>query len=156
MISDFGYILLFVLGGILAFLLVLFTSRLLRPHRPNVEKMSTYESGEEPSGNANVQFNPRFYVIALIFVLFEAELLFLFPWATVFDNPALNLATDGAWRWFALIEMAIFVGMLALGLGYAWVFGYLDWVKQSPPDQTIESKVPPHFYEKINQKYQQK
>ena len=82
MLTDFGYILLFIITGIVFVSFILFVARLIRPSRPNLEKLSTYESGEEPDGNANVRFNMRFYVIALIFVLFDVELIFLFPWAT--------------------------------------------------------------------------
>ena len=96
---------------ILSFIaLILFISRSLRPFRPNAEKLSTYESGEEPMGNANIRFNPRFYVIALLFVLFEVELIFLFPWAVVFGNKQLALA-DSNWPIYALVEMFIFVAL---------------------------------------------
>ena len=95
MLTDFGYILLFIITGIVFVSFILFVARLIRPSRPNLEKLSTYESGEEPDGNANVRFNMRFYIIALIFVLFDVELIFLFPWATVFGNQHLIEITDG-------------------------------------------------------------
>ena len=102
MLTDFSYILLFIIAGIAFTALILFVAKLIRPSRTNVEKLSTYESGEEPDGNANVRFNMRFYVIALIFVLFDVELIFLFPWATVFGNQHLIDVTNGMWGWFSI------------------------------------------------------
>lgn len=153
MLSDFGIILLFILGAFAFIGLVLFIARLLRPNRPNVEKNSTYESGEEPIGNANVQFNIRFYVVALVFVLFDVELVFLFPWATVFGQARLIQETGGAWGWFALTEAVLFVLILGLGLAYVWAKGYLDWVKPQPKLPTVETKVPADLYSKVNEKY---
>ena len=152
-VSAFGQILLYVIAGIGLVSTMLFLAKLLRPNHPNIEKLSTYESGEAPDGNANVQFNVRFYVIALLFVLFDVELVFLFPWATVFGNTDLNLATNYAWGWFTLAEMFVFVGILALGLAYAWVKGHLDWIKPEPQVPHYQSKVPNNLYDKVNQKY---
>ncbi len=154
MLSDFGVLLLFILGAFAFIGLVLFVARLLRPNRPNIEKNSTYESGEEPMGNANVQFNIRFYVVALVFVLFDVELVFLFPWATVFGQARLIQDTDGLWGWFALAEVAVFVLILGLGLAYVWVKGYLDWVKPQPKLPIIDTSVPTELYQSINRKYQ--
>lgn len=153
MLSDFGIILLFILGAFAFVAIVLFIARLLRPDRPNIEKNSTYESGEEPVGNANVQFNIRFYVVALVFVLFDVELVFLFPWATVFGQASLINATDGLWGWFALTEAILFVVILALGLAYVWAKGYLDWVKPQPKIPTVETKVPANLYKQVNERY---
>lgn len=153
MLSDFGILLLFILGAFAFIGLVLFVARLLRPDRPNVEKNSTYESGEEPIGNANVQFNIRFYVVALVFVLFDVELVFLFPWATVFGQERLIRETGGLWGWFALTEAVLFVVILGLGLAYVWAKGYLDWVKPQPKVPTIETQVPTDLYSKVNEKY---
>lgn len=153
MLTDFGVILLFLVAGFALLGIVLGLGRLLRPNRPNPEKNTTYESGEDPVGNANVQFNVRFYVVALIFVLFEVELIFLFPWAVVFGNEELNAQTDGRWGWFALAEMTIFVGILALGLAYAWAKGYLDWVRPNPEIIQIDTPVPAELYKEVNAKY---
>jgi NADH-quinone oxidoreductase subunit A len=147
MIEQFFYVLAFLGTGVLFIALILFVSRLLRPSRPNVEKLSTYESGEEPMGNANIRFNPRFYVIALLFVLFEVELIFLFPWAVVFSNKQL-LQTDSNWQIYALVEMFIFVGILALGLAFAWIKGYLNWEKPATNPEDINSPVPKSAYKK--------
>ena len=152
-LSDFGQVLLFLVVGIIFILGGLITSWLIRPNRPNPEKLSTYESGEEALGNAWGQFNIRFYIIALIFLLFEVEIVLLFPWATVFANKELIVASKGVWGWMALIEMFVFVGILAVGLAYAWVNGYLDWVKPDPKPTQLKSVVPADLYKKINEKY---
>jgi NADH-quinone oxidoreductase subunit A len=152
MVTDFGIILLFIIAGFILLGIILGIGRFLRPDNPNPEKNTTYESGEDPVGNANVQFNVRFYVVALIFVLFEVELIFLFPWAVVFGNENLIEQTDGRWGWFAMAEMTTFVGILILGLAYAWAKGYLDWVRPEPKITHIDSPVPPDLYEKFNEK----
>lgn len=150
MLTDFGIILLFILAGVLLLGVMLGIGRMLRPDRPNEEKNTTYESGEDPVGNANVQFNVRFYVVALVFVLFEVELIFLFPWAVVFGDENLIAQTGGRWGWFALAEMAVFVGILVFGLAYAWAKGYLDWVRPEPGVTSIDTPVPGGMYEQFN------
>ena len=151
--SAYGEILLYIIGGIVFLLGGLFTSYLLRPSRPNLEKLSTYESGEEPIGSARGRVNTRFYIIALIFLLFEVEIIFLFPWATVFGSKDRIAATDGLWGWFSLIEMFVFIGILALGLAYVWVKGHLDWPKVKVPKNEFKSPVPAKLYNEINKKY---
>jgi NADH-quinone oxidoreductase subunit A len=154
LISEFGEILLFIIGGSLFIIGTLFVSRLIRPNRPSPEKLSSYESGEEAIGPAWIQFNIRFYVVALVFLLFEVEIIFLFPWATVFANKKLINETDGLWGWFAVIEAVIFILVLALGLAYAWAKGHLDWIKPNPARTEFQSAVPRTYYEKINQQYE--
>lgn len=151
-LSDFGVILLFLIGGAIFILIGLFTARLIRPDRPNAEKLATYECGEEAVGTSWVQFNPRFYVIALIFIIFDVELAFMFPWAVVFGRRDLIEATDGWWGWFALAEMVLFVAILALGLAYAWVKGHLDWIKPKPVIPISHSPVPPALYQRVNER----
>ena len=156
MLSDFGVILLFLIGGAIFALVGITAARLLRPNRPNPEKLASYECGEEALGDARTQFNPRFYVIALIFVIFDVELAFLFPVATVFGLRSLIEETDGLWGWFALTEIVIFVTILALGLAYAWRKGHLDWIKPKPVIPVSNSKVPLDLYEQINKRYEKK
>ena len=153
-LSAFGEVLLFITGGILFILTAFFVSGLLRPNRPNAQKLSTYESGEEAISSAWTQFNIRFYIVALIFLLFEVEILFLFPWATVFANRELMEATNGLWGWFSVIEVVIFIVILALGLAYAWVNGHLDWIKPEPSPTEVRTNVPADLYKKINERYQ--
>jgi NADH-quinone oxidoreductase subunit A len=156
MLSDFGYILLFIIAALVLVGLMLTIARFLRPHKPNDEKLSTYESGEDPLGNASIQFNVRFYVVALVFVLFEVELLFLFPWSVVFGNEELIEQTNGTWGWFAMAEMTIFIGILILGLAYAWAKGYLDWVRPKPQIPEVKSPVPADLYKRVNEQYASK
>lgn len=156
MVSEFGVILLFIFAAIALIVVMLTLAKVIRPHRPNEEKLTTYESGEDPLGNANVQFNVRFYVIAIVFLLFEVELIFLFPWAVVFGQANLIRQTDGLWGWFSLVEMSLFVGILILGLAYAWSKGYLDWVRPRPQLPDVQTKVPSQLYQKINEKYASK
>lgn len=122
MLSDFGAILIFLIIGVLFVGIGIFVSALIRPNKPNPLKLSTYECGEEPIGGPWVKFNFRFYIVALVFLLFEVEVVFLFPWATVFKELG----------WFAFIEMAVFVIILVVGLAYVWAKGDLDWDRSSP------------------------
>jgi len=134
----------------------LFTAFIVRPKRPNAQKLSTYECGEETIGSAWGNFNIRFYIVALIFLLFEVEIIFLFPWATVFGNAQLIEETNGLWGWFSLIEAFAFIFILALGLAYAWRHGFLDWDTPEQQKTTFKSKVPNALYNDINSKYNQK
>lgn len=148
-ISEFGKILIFLIIGFILVGVTLFVSRLLAPHNPTPEKLTSYECGEEPEGNSWIQFNPKFYVIALIFLLFDVEMVFIFPWATVFGNHEI-IKTDATWGWFSLIEMFVFVGILILGLIYVWVKGDLDWIKAKPLTPTTDIKIPQSLYDKLN------
>lgn len=152
-VSIFSQILLFTVGGALFVAAALLVSRLIRPNRPNTQKLSSYESGETPQGPAWIQFNLRFYVLALIFILFEVEIVFLFPWSVVFADKELIDQTDGMWGWYAFTEMLIFILVLVIGLAYAWRMGHIDWVKASPRTTDVESPVPVNLYEEVNAKY---
>jgi NADH-quinone oxidoreductase subunit A len=154
--SPWAEVLLFLAGGLAFVTAALLISRLIRPNRPNPEKLAPYESGEQPSGTAWVQVSTRFYIIALIFLLFEVEVVFLFPWATIFANDQLINETNGSWGWFSFAEMLIFVGVLALGLAYAWTKGYLDWIKPVQEVNEFKSPVPDEMYRKVNERYNKK
>ncbi|MEI7025709.1 NADH-quinone oxidoreductase subunit A [Paenibacillus sp. y28] len=91
--------------------------RLLRPNKPTEQKMTTYESGNEPVGESHVRFNIRYYLFALMFVIFDVETVFMYPWAVAYDKLGL----------FALVEMLIFVLLLVVGLLYAWKKKVLQW-----------------------------
>lgn len=151
-LTGFGIVLLFIIGGVGFVVVSLLVGKVLRPVRPNEEKGTTYESGEEPVKSAWHLFNIRFYVIALIFILFETELVFLFPWATVFANEEMNKASGGVWGMFSLIETFIFIAVLLLGLVYVWAKGMLDWVRPKPLRSDYRSKIPASAYTHINQK----
>ncbi len=152
-ISSFGVILLFIIGSMLFFGLAMTVGRLLRPSRPNPEKLASYECGEEAVGSAWGPFNVRYYIVALVFILFDVELVFLFPWAVVFGDKNLQTLSGGSWSWFALTEMFVFVAILALGLAYVWVKGHLDWIKPEFKPRQAHSKIPLQLYDRVNEKY---
>ena len=108
---------MFVFGSLLA-------GHFLRPNAPNREKGMIYECGEKPIGQAWFNFNPRFYLIALVFVIFEVEIVFMFPVAAVYKS-----FIERGEGLLAFFEIAIFVGILAVGLAYVWAMGDLEWVK---------------------------
>jgi NADH-quinone oxidoreductase subunit A len=138
-LSNFTTVLLFLITAVLFLTAGFTTAWLIRPHRPNEEKLSTYESGEDTLGSAWTPFNARFYVLALVFILFEVEILFLFPWSVIFGQAELIEATEGLWAKIAITEMFLFIGILLLGLAYVWAKGYLDWAK--PQDKgTVTAK----------------
>jgi len=132
MLTEFGRLFIFIILGVIFVAAGLITAWLLRPHRPYPEKLATYECGEEPIGNAWIRFNVRFYVIALIFLIFEVEIVFLFPWALVYRELGL----------FAFVEMAIFLLILLVGFAYVWVKGDLDWDKPRPEIPSIRRTMP--------------
>ena len=109
-LDSYTYVFVFFIIACLGPILALSTSRLLRPHGIGPERRTTYESGIEPMGGARIQFNIRYYMFALIFVLFDVETLFLYPWAVTFNE--LGLA--------AFVEAFIFISILIVGLFYAW------------------------------------
>ncbi|MCC6740897.1 MAG: NADH-quinone oxidoreductase subunit A [Planctomycetia bacterium] len=109
----------FVLVGMTAQRVV---SWFLRTNRPNEAKLSPYECGEEPIGGTFIKFNIRFYVMALVFIVFDVEVVLLFPWAAVFNE------LYAFYRMALFWDMLIFVGILAFGLAYVWGKGDLDWI----------------------------
>ncbi len=128
MLFNFASILVFLIFGALFVGINLLISRIIQARNPHPGKLSTYECGEIPTGESWIQFNIRFYVIALVFLIFEVEIVFLFPWAEVFKD----LGT------FAFVEMMVFVFILLVGLAYVWVKGDLEWDKpQTVPDREL-------------------
>jgi NADH-quinone oxidoreductase subunit A len=114
---DYVIIGAFVVIGALFVVATIATSNLLSPTAPSEEKETTYECGSEPVGPPWVQFRIGYYVYALLFVVFDIETIFLYPWAVAYGRVGL----------FILVEMVIFVGILVLGLIYAWKEGALTW-----------------------------
>ena len=131
MLSEFGIILLFFIIGVLFVGVSILTAAIIRPSKPNPVKNSTYECGEEPIGSPWIRFNIRFYVVALVFIIFDVELVLLFPWAVVYKELG----------WFAFIAMAIFLVVLIAGLAYDWAKGYMDWDKPKPYIPKLEDLV---------------
>ncbi len=125
MLFDYVNVLVFMTVGVLflvgSLLAARLASRLLHSRIHNLDKLTNYECGERPIGGTAIQFNIRFYVIALIFVIFEVEVVFLYPWAVVFKDLG----------FFAFVEMSIFILILLVGLAYVWCKGDLEWVKPS-------------------------
>lgn len=150
-ISEFGKILIFLIGGIIFVAAGMFTAGLIAPKRPNPEKLASYECGEDTVGTSWVQFNMRFYVVALIFIIFDVEILFVVPWSVIFSNKDL-VANVPNWTPIVVGEMFLFIGVLFLGLIYAWVKGDLSWVKPQLLDPEVDVKIPRSVYDKINQK----
>ncbi|UVI29945.1 NADH-quinone oxidoreductase subunit A [Paenibacillus spongiae] len=116
-INNYVIVTIFILLGILLPVVALTVGRMLRPHKPTEEKKTTYESGNEPVGDGQIRFNVRYYLFALMFVIFDIETVFLYPWAVAYNQLGL----------FILVEMAIFIGLLLIGLTYAWKKKVLKW-----------------------------
>jgi NADH-quinone oxidoreductase subunit A len=119
----------------------LLIGRLIRPRNPNPDKEAAYECGEQPVGPAWVQFDLRFYVVALVFLIFDVEIALFYPWAVVFGGGASPQATWDVLhqiRWAALWDMLFFFGVIVVGFAYLWRFGYLDWVRTSPGNETSD------------------
>lgn len=127
MLTEFGKILIFIILAILFVALAFTVNRLIRPARPTREKLLTYECGENPIGIPWIKFNVRFYVVALIFLLFDVEITLLIPWALVYRE-------YGIWGFMVGI---LFLFVLMLGMLYEWRKGDLEWVKPEikPKDQ---------------------
>jgi NADH-quinone oxidoreductase subunit A len=119
MLANFATVLVFIVLGAVTVALMLGISRLIQPRNPTAVKLDTYECGEIPVGSSWVQFNIRFYVVALIFLIFDVEVALLYPWAVVFKKLGL----------LAFVEAFIFIVILLAGLAYLWKEGDLDWVR---------------------------
>ena len=120
MLSDYLPIVLlfFIAGGFAAIILVL--SHLVGPRKPDPTKLSPYESGVPGFGDARLRFSVKFYLVAMLFIIFDIEVVFLYPWAVVFRD----LLAQGT---FIFFEMVVFLGVLGLGLAYVWRKGGLEW-----------------------------
>jgi NADH:ubiquinone oxidoreductase subunit 3 (subunit A) len=111
------YILLFMVVAVIVPSAAILTGRILGPRKPNPIKQSTYECGMETVGESWVQFKAQYYVFALIFLVFDVETVFLFPWAISINGLSL----------FAVFEGVVFILILVVGLSYAWRKGMLEW-----------------------------
>ncbi|MEO6026612.1 MAG: NADH-quinone oxidoreductase subunit A [Candidatus Binatia bacterium] len=127
MYFHFGNVLVFLLLGLVLAAMMLGLGRLLRPANPEAAKLSSYECGEPATGSAWINFNIRFYLVALVFVVFDVELAFMYPVMAVFKS----WVADGRGL-FALGEILLFIGILAVGLVYVWAKRDLEWVKRMP------------------------
>ena len=117
--SAFLILLAFVMANA-ALLLVL--SHFAAPRRPTTVKGMPYESGMPPLGSARERFSVKFYLVAMMFIIFDIETVFLIPWATIFTSPMAGVSTG-----FLLVEMIVFLVILAVGYVYVWKRGALQW-----------------------------
>ena len=117
MLGEYLPILLFLFVATGLGVVLLLAGTFLGPRRPESEKLSPYECGFEAFEDARMQFDVRYYLIAILFIVFDLEIAFVFPWAIVFRDLGL----------LGLIEMGIFLGLLVLGFVYAWKKGALEW-----------------------------
>jgi NADH-quinone oxidoreductase subunit A len=128
----------FILGSMVA-------GRFIRPNNMYAEKLETYECGEAPVGPAWFNFNPRFYIIALIYIVFDVEIAFVYPIATVFKRWVEQATPGNRTDITAFVEMFTFVGILLLGLVYVWAKGDLEWIRSIKGDprgiQDVNSRV---------------
>ena len=117
MLLSYLPILLLVLLAAGFALTLLLLSSVLGPRRPSKEKLSTYECGIDPIGSARERFSVKFYLVAMLFIIFDIEIVFLYPWAVILHSLKL----------FGLVEMIVFLGILLIGLLYVWKKGGLEW-----------------------------
>jgi NADH-quinone oxidoreductase subunit A len=119
---------------------------LLRPKLPNPQKLSVYECGEPAIGQSWVQFDLRFYIVALVFLIFDVEVALFYPWAVAYGNAEALAATVGISafeiRQVALVDLLFFFGVLVVGFAYLWRFGYLSWVR-SAATTSLQVKLEP-------------
>ena len=134
MAIDLVVALAFLLAGAGFVFANLLLGRIVRPANPSGDKNSVYECGEVPIGHAWIQFNPRFYLVGLIFLLFDVEIAFVFPIAVGFKRAVAQ--GNGA---LVLVELLVFMLLLFLGLLYVWRKGDLDWVKEVSPSTNPRS-----------------
>lgn len=116
--QSYGVVLAVLIAGVALVAVAFGAAALLAPRRPLPAKLTTYECGMDPVGEGWSQTQIRYYIFGFLFVIFDVESVFLFPWARVFEGLGMT----------AVVEMAIFIGILALGLVYAWRKGVLRWV----------------------------
>ena len=121
--ENYFPILMFVLVGVAVGVLPVAMGFLLAPSRPDPEKLSPYECGFEAFEDARMKFDVRYYLIAILFILFDLEIAFLFPWATIFKDIVANESI----KLFGFFEMLVFVVILVIGYIYAWAKGALEW-----------------------------
>lgn len=133
MLTEFGKILIFIILAIVFVIITLFINKLIRPNRPTFEKQKVYECGENPEGSPWVKFNIRFYVVALIFLIFDVEVVLLFPWALTYKEFGV----------YGFIVGIIFLLVLGLGMAYEWRKGDLEWARPEPKPPKLDEILKP-------------
>ena len=133
MLTEFGKIFVFILIAILFVVVALIAAKIIRPARPTHEKLLTYECGENPEGSPWVKFNIRFYVVALIFLIFDVEVVLLITRALDYQDYGIAGIADGA----------IFLLLLGLGMAYEWRKGDLEWDRPKPIPPILNKSMSP-------------
>ncbi len=128
MLTEFGKIFIFIILALVFVIITLFVNKLLRPDRPTFEKQKVYECGENPEGSPWIKFNIRFYVVALIFLIFDVEVVLLFPWALTYKEYGL----------YGFLVGIIFLLVLGLGMAYEWRKGDLEWARPTPKPPILD------------------
>lgn len=121
MLGSYIPILIIMIFAVIFGAASIFASKFFGPKNPNPVKLSTYESGMEPVGTARTRFSVKYYMAAMLFILFDIEIVFLYPWAVAFRK------FEGATLWYALIEMIVFMLILIIGYLYMLRKGALKW-----------------------------
>lgn len=124
---EFGAVLVFAVVAVGFAFGGITLSRIVGPRMPSADKASIYECGERPIGVAWFNFNPRFYLVALVFVIFEVDIALTFPVVAVYRSWV--EAADPSFAWVAFVELLVFTGILVVGLAWTWAHGDLEWVK---------------------------
>src|SRR5216683_3675916 len=117
MLAEYFPVLLFILVGVGVGVAPMVLGKLLAPNKPDPEKLSPYECGFEAFEDARMKFDVRYYLVAILFILFDLEIAFLFPWAIVLQDIG----------WFGLVAMLVFLAILVVGFIYEWKKGALEW-----------------------------
>jgi NADH-quinone oxidoreductase subunit A len=123
MLDNYFPVLVFILVGLAFGCAPILLGWLIAPNNPDSEKLSPFECGFEPFEDSRMKFDVRYYLIAIIFILFDLEIAFLFPWASIFKE----IVSTEAVKLFGFVEMFVFIGILVVGYVYAWAKGALDW-----------------------------
>ncbi|OGT18712.1 MAG: NADH-quinone oxidoreductase subunit A [Gammaproteobacteria bacterium RBG_16_57_12] len=117
MLENYLPILIFLVLGVFFGAAPILLSYLVGPHKPDSEKLSPYECGFEAFEDSRMKFDVRFYLVAILFIIFDLEIAFLFPWAVVLNDIG----------WFGFLAMVVFLGILVIGFIYEWRKGALEW-----------------------------
>lgn len=117
MLENYVPILIFCVMGVLFGVVPIIAGRILSPHRPDSEKLSSYECGFEAFEDSRMKFDVRFYLVAILFIIFDLEIAFLFPWAVILEDIGM----------FGFLAMVVFLGILVIGFVYEWKKGALEW-----------------------------
>ncbi|OGU54236.1 MAG: NADH-quinone oxidoreductase subunit A [Ignavibacteria bacterium RBG_13_36_8] len=129
MLTEFGKIFIFIIIAIIFVIVAILSAKIVRPDRKTQEKLTTYECGEEPEGTPWIKFNIRFYVVALIFLIFDVEVVLLFPWALTYKDYGV----------YGFVVGIIFLIILFIGMAYEWRKGDLEWARPQPKPPVLQN-----------------